>query len=99
MEQDIKSTGMIVGVIVAIGFVVLVGIVLMDSLSNASDVNNAESFTVADPSSDKVCSLAYQPEGTPVVRYYNGTAWSTLTLTTDFTVSGDTVTVKASAMD
>lgn len=99
MEDNMKPTSMLVAVIVTIGVMLFVGIVLMDGLSNASDVSNTESFTVADPGVDKVCSLDYTPSADFTVQYYNGTAWSTLALTTDYTISGRVVTVKASAMD
>jgi len=88
--------------ILFIGAVAIVGIVIMFIAGNLHAygvTDETDSFTVTDPNSEKVCGLQYTPEGVPTVQYYNGTAWSTLTLTTDFTVSGDTVTVKASAMD
>jgi len=89
----------IVGVVVAIGFIILVGVIVLDGMDIASSVNNDESFTVTDPGVDKVCGLSYDPvESSLVVRYYNGTAWSTLA-SSEYTLSGSTLTVKSSAMD
>lgn len=63
-----------------------------------SEVTNSETFTVSNPDADKTCTLGYELREIDKVEYYNGTAWTALTLTTDYTVSGDIVTVKASAM-
>lgn len=86
-------------------FIMFVAIVSMVVLYIAGDLHafgsssDTETFSVSDPSSNKVCTLDYAPDGSPVVQYYNGTSWKTLTETTHYTISGKTVTVKASAMD
>lgn len=89
----------IVGVVVAISIIAVVGISLVDSFSTASDVNNIETFGVTDPSADRTCGLEYEPVDSSVtVRYYNGTAWKTLT-SADYTLTGSTLVVSNSAME
>ena len=82
-------------------FVAVIGMIVLfiaGDLHDQGRTDASESFTVTDPGSDKVCSLDREPDETPVVRYYNGTAWSTLT-SSDYTLVGSTLTVKSSAMD
>lgn len=82
-------------------FVAVVGMVVLFIAGDLHDhgrTDASESFTVTDTDSDKVCLLEREPDETPVVQYYNGTAWSTLS-SSDYTLSGSTLTVKSSAMD
>lgn len=92
----------IVGLIVALSVIGYVGIVLLDTLDETGEdvATSEDTFSVGDPDSDKVCSLSYDPEGEDdfTVRYYNGTGWKTLT-SSDYTLSGSTLTVSSSAMD
>lgn len=90
--------------ITTILFITMVAIIGMVVLFIAGDLHDhgktdeVESFSVSNPDVAKVCDLDYKPDDTPTVRYYNGIAWSTLG-TGDYTLSGTTLTVKASAMD
>ena len=97
MEKD----GLIVAIL-AIMFIAIVGMVVLfiaGDLHEQGRTNEVETFTVNDPGSNKECTLDHTPDNTPVVRYHNGTAWKTLTVTTHYTVSDNTITVLASAMD
>ena len=99
--MDKKSIG-IVGLIVALSVMGFIGITLVDVLDDTGEEvgTSTDTFEVEDPDSDRVCGLTYDPEGDDdfTVRYYNGTAWSTLAAS-DYTLVGSTLTVKSSAMD
>ena len=99
MQEDIGKVGMMIAVVVALGFVAVVAAYMLSGLHDASHVDNVETFVVTDTSVDRVCVLDYNPvSSTMIVQYYNDTAWKTLS-TSDYTQVGETVTVKASAMD
>ena len=96
MDQDGLLT-----VILLIMFVAIVGMIVLYIAGDLHDMGTTdenEEFTVVDPSSSKVCALNFEPDTTPVVRYNNGTAWKTLAAS-DYTLSGNRLTVKSSAMD
>ena len=92
----------IIGLVVALGVMVFIGVVLIDSLDTVGErsATTSESFTVDDSSTDKTCTLGYDPYDASAVQveYYNGTAWKTLTVTTDYVLTGQTLVVNATAM-
>ena len=100
MEQT--NTNNYVGLVVlvlAIGLISIVAYVSIDAFYTVSDVEQTESFTVTDFTVNRDCNLAGDPNtGGLVVRFNNGTGWVTLGVG-DYTVSGNTVTVLAAAMD
>jgi len=99
--DDMGSTEkiLIVGVVIGILIIAVVGALLIDSFHEAGFFTEKETFTVDDPTSDASVTLDYTPAGdTFTVQYHNGTALKTLT-SSDYTQSGKTVTVKASAMN
>ena len=87
-----------IGVILFLLVFVLVGLLIVNSLGDSGVMSSTESFGVSDPTVARVCNLVYTPYGSVTVEYYNGASWTTLS-SSDYTVSGKTVTVKASAMD
>jgi len=91
----ILFVGLLIMFIAIIGMVVLF---IAGELHEHGRTSETETFTVNDPSSDRSCGLNYAPDDSLIVQYYNGTAWTTLT-TADYTISGNTLTVKNSAMD
>ena len=87
-----------VGVAIAIFFVVIVGIVTIDATDTAVD-GGMDTFTVTDVTVNRDCTMDDDLDDESVIVEYNdGTGYTTLTETTDYTISGDTVTVLASAM-
>ena len=96
-----RETGMVLSA-VAICIMAMIGLMMFGAFTGIDvDKNTADTFTVTDTGTDRDCTLNYYPsdDGDLTVRYNNGASWSTLTLTTDYTISGNVVTVKASAMD
>lgn len=91
---------LMVGLVITIGVMALVGVIVLDSLDQASEgtASSIETFNVGNSSVNKTITLDYTPEGdTFTVRYHNGTAWKTIPAT-DYTLSGKTLTVNATAM-
>lgn len=75
-----------------------IGTMVLFSVLTAGEDSHLETFDVDNQFVDKDCVLSHSPKGDMVVRYYNSVTWVTLT-TSDYTVSGNTVTVDADAMD
>ena len=75
-----------------------IGIVTLFSVFSAGTDDHIETFDVSNQFVDKVCGLSNTPKETPTVEYYNGASWTTLT-GSDYTLSGNTLTVDADAMD
>ena len=92
------SPSMLVTTILGIFFFAIVGILVLSVILSAGEEDNQDSFPVEDPSIDKVCNLGDTPKGDVIVQYYNGTAWKTLA-SSDYTLSGSTLTVAAAAMN
>jgi len=92
------SPNMLVTKILEIFFFAIIGILILSVILSAGEEDNQESFSVEDPSVDKVCNLDDTPKGDVVVQYYNGTAWKTL-VSSDYTLSGSVLTVAAAAMN
>ena len=83
----------------AILVIVIVGIVLFGSFSGVTIKPEVDYFTVSDPTVDRACVLDYLPQDTYLeVDYYNGTTWKSLN-NAQYSRTGYTVTVLASAMD
>ncbi len=96
-----RETSMVLSA-VAICIMTIIGLMLFGAFVGVDvDKNVADTFIVTDTGTDKDCTLNYYPsnDGDLTVRYYDGASWSDLALTTDYTISGNVVTVKASAMD
>ena len=86
-----------VGVIIAVLLIFTFTIYYFNqNLENSQ--NDYENFIVDDPSVNKNCGLDHTPNIIVSVQYHNGTGWKTLS-SGDYTVSGKTITVKASAMN
>jgi len=88
-------------VFVALGITAFIGIVIVDNLDEVGQdvAEDQETFNVDNSSTDKTCNLRYDPYETTTftVEYYNGTGWQTLTAA-DYTLTGNVLVVKASAM-
>lgn len=95
-------TGEINGAVIggfAILVVVIVGIVIFGSFSGVTIKPEVDYFSVSDPTVNRACVLDYLPQDEYLeVDYYNGTSWKTLN-NAQYSRTGYTVTVLASAMD
>lgn len=76
------------------------GSYIMGEISKRTDVTDTstENFIVDDPSVNKNCNLGHDVLDVLTVQYHNGTGWKTLGAG-DYTVTGNTVTVNAAAMN
>jgi hypothetical protein len=97
-DFEIKSPSALIAVVFGMIFFAVIGILLVFYISDSGTEDVVEDYIVTDPSLDKSCDLKNPPDEVHSVMYYNGTAWTTLTAA-DYTLSGSTLTVKASAMD
>ena len=89
----------VIGVVIGILFIVIVGIVVVGAFDSSSNSGDVQTFTVNDITVDRVCNLGDDVSGQTVrVEYNDGTGWTTLTETTDYTVGTTSVTVLSSAM-
>ena len=89
---------LIVGVI-AISIIILMGIVLVTNFQTNSEAGEVQTFIVTDVTVDRVCPLGEDITDADVtVEYNDGTGYTTLTETTDYTEGTTSVTVLASAM-
>lgn len=96
MEEN--SVFMTVLMIAGIGVIVMVCLFAAASIMSQSDTAEVETFTVPTISNDYDCNLRRTITGSPVVEFYDGESWQTLTETTDYTYEGMVVTVYSSAM-
>ena len=89
----------VVAVVFGILFIIIVGIVVVGALDTSSSSGDTETFTVNDITVNRVCNLDDDISGQAViVQYNNGSGWTTLTATTDYTIGTTSVTVLAAAM-
>ena len=89
------------GMVLIIGGVCLILMVIFyaaGTIMEQSTTDNTETFATSTQFEDKICTLSYTPSSLTSVRYYNGASWTTLT-SSDYTLSGNILTVDADAMD
>ena len=89
---------MLVGTICVVMIVFSFFVYTIDETMPSSITSQSENFNVNNPEVNKVCTLTYTPSSITSVRYHNGTAWKTLGAG-DYTLVGNTLTVKASVMN
>lgn len=88
----------IIVLIAGITALAMIMVIIAGEFHEVGSTDKTESFTVSNPSVQKTCTLEYNPMDDPTITYYNGTAWKTLT-SSDYTITNNILTVKASAMD
>lgn len=89
---------MLVGVICAVLIIFTFFVYTIDETMPTSMTSQSENFNVDNPEVNKVCTLTSTPSSITSVRYHNGTGWKTLG-SGDYTLVGNVLTVKASAMN
>lgn len=95
MDQDLMPVIIFIMGVAIIGMLVLF---IAGDLHDQGRTDESETFYVSDPSVDRSCALDHEPDNTPTVKYYNGTAWTTLGVG-DYTLTGKTLVVSAAVMD
>ena len=100
MESQGTNIMPVVGAVFAIAIVVFVGIIIAGNIETESNAGDTRTYTVNDVTVNRVCQVGEDiTEYAVTVQYNDGTGWTTLTETTDYTIATTSVTVLATAMD
>lgn len=95
-ESDILMIVIVVFLIAVVSMVIVV--IAGQFRTTVGDTDISQDFGVSNPGINRSCLLRNTPSSIASVRYYNGTAWTTLS-TSNYTLTGRRVIVHHDAMD